>query len=319
VGDVGGDRLTPPAPRRARRRPSSPASRREARAGLLFASPWLFGLLALTLFPVVASVALSFTDWNLINSPRSVGFENYREMVDSRDFRNSVKVTLKYVVIGLPLFQIAGLGLALLLNMPLRGIHVFRTVLFLPAVLNGVAIAVLWQQLLRGNGPVNQGLETIGVSDPPNWLVSPDWAVPAVVLVGLWTTGTGAIIYLAGLQNIPAELYEAARVDGAGPFRSFLHITLPMLTPTLLFTLIIGVIGAFSIFDIAFVLGGSRGGSGGSLSFYLLYLWQEAFRNGRFGYGSALAWIFVAFAGAVVILLLRTARHWVYEEDGPAL
>jgi multiple sugar transport system permease protein len=122
-------------------------------------------------------------------------------------------------------------------------------------------------------------------------------------------------VYLAGLQNIPRELYEAARVDGAGPVRCFFHITLPLLTPTLLFTLIIGVIGAFQVFDVAFVLGGSRGGSGGSLSFYLLYLWNEAFRNGRFGYASALAWIFVVFAGIVVALLMRTSNRWVYDES----
>lgn len=300
--------IASPRPRR------SAAQRRRARAGLAFVSPWLLGLVIFTLIPVAASIVISFTDWNLITSPRNVGFDNYREMANNDDFHNSIKVTLTYVAMGVPLFQVAGLGLGLLLNMKLRGINIFRTVLFLPAVLNGVAVAVLWLQMLRAQGPLNRGLTSIGVDDPPNWLVSPQWAVPAMVLIGLWSTGTGAIIYLAGLQNIPTELYDAARVDGAGPLRCFVHITLPLLTPTLLFTTIIGVIGAFQIFDIAFVLGGSRGGSGGSLSFYLLYLWNEAFRNGRFGYASALAWVFVAFAGVVVVLLLRTSSRWVYDE-----
>jgi len=296
------------------RRKRSAAERREARAGLLFASPWLIGMLVFLAGPIVASLAISLTDWNLSTTPNFVGLENYEEMFDSRDFRNSVNVTLTYVLLGVPLFQVAGLALALLLNLKLRGMNFFRTVLFLPAVLSGVAVAVLWAQLLRPEGPINQFLRAVGIANPPNWLTSPSWAVPAVVLIGLWTTGTGAIIYLAGLQNIPDSMYEAARVDGAGSWRVFRHITLPLLTPTLLFTLLIGVIGAFQVFDIAYILGGSRGGSGGSLSFYMLYLWNEAFRNGRFGYGSALAWLFVIFAGVVIVAILKTSNRWVYDE-----
>jgi multiple sugar transport system permease protein len=294
----------------------SRAQRREERAGLLFASPWLLGLVIFTLGPIVASVVISLTDWNLISSAQFVGLENYREMFESHDFQNSVKVTLTYVLLGVPLFQIVGLALAMLLNLKLPGIHVFRTIMFLPAVLSGVAVAVLWLQLLRENGPFNETLQTVGVHHPPGWLGSPTWAVPAVVLIGLWSIGTGAIVYLAGLQNVPRELYDAARVDGAGPIRMFISITLPLLTPTLLFTLLIGVIGAFQVFDVAYILGGDRGGSGGSLSFYLLYLWNEAFRNGRFGYASALAWVFVVFAGTIVLVLLRTSNRWVYDESG---
>lgn len=305
--------------RQATRRRRTSAERREARAGVLFASPWLLGMLLFTLGPVIASVVISLTDWNLVSTPHFIGLDNYEEMVASREFRNSVQVTLTYVLLGVPLFQMAGLALALLLNLRLRGMYLFRTILFLPAVLSGVAVAVLWLQLLRPEGPVNQALRAVGISHPPGWLASPSWSVPAVVLIGLWTTGTGAIIYLAGLQNIPRSVYEAARVDGAGTWRSFLHVTLPLLTPTLLFTLLMGVIGAFQVFDIAYILGGSRGGSGGSLSFYMLYLWNEAFRNGRFGYGSALAWVFVVFAGIVVVAILRTSNRWVYDETGGGL
>lgn len=301
---------------RTRRTTTRGLASREARAGWLFISPWLIGLLVFTIGPVIASIAISFTDWNLISSPTFVGLENYREMYESRDFRNSVNVTLTYVLLGVPLFQIGGLFLAMLLNLKLPGIGIFRTVLFLPAMLSGVAVAVLWLQMLRKDGPVNAGLEFVGVDNPPGWLSSPSWAVPAVVLVGLWSLGTGAIIYLAGLQNIPSELYEAARIDGAGPFRTFWSVTIPLLTPTLLFTLLLGVIGAFQVFDIAYILGGDRGGSGGSLSFYLLYLWNEAFRNGRFGYASALAWVFVVFAGLVVLALLKSSNRWVHDEIG---
>jgi multiple sugar transport system permease protein len=300
---------------RARRR-RSPLARREERAGWLFASPWIIGLLVFTVGPVIASVAISLTDWNLVSSPNFVGFDNYTTMYQSQEFRQSANVTLTYVILGVPLFQVCGLLLAMLLNLRLPGMGLFRTIMFMPAVLSGVAVAVLWLQLLRREGPVNNALHAVGIDNPPGWLSSSDWAVPAVILIGLWSLGTGAIIYLAGLQNIPAELYEAALADGAGPIRMFWSITLPLLTPTLLFTLLLGVIGAFQVFDIAYILGGDRGGTGGSLSFYLLYLWNEAFRNGRFGYASALAWVFVVFAGAVVLLLLKTSDRWVHDEIG---
>jgi multiple sugar transport system permease protein len=291
-------------------------ARREEREGWLFASPWLIGTAIFLVGPVIASLVISLTDWNLISSPSFVGLDNYAEMLDSRAFWQSVRVTLAYVVLGLPLFQVAGLALALLLNLRLRGMYLFRTILFLPSVLSGVAVAVLWLQLLNpADGVVNQVLRAVGVSDPPGWLSSPAWAVPAVVLMGLWGVGGGAIIYLAGLQNIPPHLYEAARIDGAGTWRSFRHVTLPMLTPTLLFTLLIGIIGAFQVFDIAYVLGGSRGGTRGSLLFYLLNLWNEGFRSGRFGYASALAWVLVVVAAVVIVAILRTSDRWVHDES----
>jgi multiple sugar transport system permease protein len=300
--------------RRARER--SAASRKEARAGILFASPWLIGLIVFLIGPIIASVLLSFTNWNLISSPRWVGTENYRDMLDDSNFRQSVKVTLLYTVLAVPLYQVAGLSLALLLNQRVRGMYLFRTILFLPSVLSGVAVAALWVSLLNPDlGVVNQVLRAVGVDDPPRWLNSPRWAVPAIVLMGLWGVGGGAIIYLAGLQNIPPMLYQAAKIDGAGPWQRFRHITLPLLTPTLLFTLLLGLIEAFQVFDTAFVLGGSRGGTRRSLLFYVLNLWNEGFRNGRFGYASALAWVLVIAAGVVIVLIFRTSSRWVYYES----
>jgi multiple sugar transport system permease protein len=295
----------------------SAASRKEARAGLLFASPWLIGLVVFLIGPIIASVLLSFTNWNLISSPRWVGTENYRDMLDDGNFRQSVKVTLFYIVLAVPLYQVAGLSLALLLNQRVRGMYLFRTILFLPSVLSGVAVAALWVSLLNPDlGVVNQVLRAVGVDDPPRWLNSPRWAVPAIVLMGLWGVGGGAIIYLAGLQNIPPMLYQAARIDGAGPWQMFRHITLPLLTPTLLFTLLLGLIEALQVFDTAFVLGeGSRGGTRRSLLFYVLNLWNEGFRNGRFGYASALAWVLVIAAGVVIVLIFRTSSRWVYYES----
>jgi multiple sugar transport system permease protein len=300
--------------RRGRRAARSTAARKEQRAGFLFASPWLIGVVLFLIGPIIASGILSLTNWNLISSPRWVGLDNYRTMVASDSFWQSIKVTLFYTLLAIPIYQVAGLALALLLNQRVKGMYLFRTVLFLPAVLSGVAVAVLWVSLLNPDlGAVNQGLRAIGIDDPPRWLQSPTWAVPSVVLMGLWGVGGGAIIYLAGLQNIPPVLYQAAKMDGAGPWQTFRHITLPLLTPTLLFTLLIGLIEAFQVFDTAFVLGGgSQGGTRESLLFYVLNLWNEGFRNGRFGYASALAWVLVVAAATVIVLIFKTSSRWVF-------
>lgn len=298
------------------RQTRSRSARREERAGFLFASPWLIGVVIFLIGPIIASLLLSFTNWNLVSPARWVGFDNYEEMLGNRNFRQSVNVTLFYAVLAIPLYQVAGVAVAVLLNLRIRGMYLFRTILFLPAVLSGVAVAVLWAQLLSPDfGIVNQVLRAIGISDPPRWLQDPSWAVPAVVLMGLWGVGSGAIIYLAGLQNIPPALYQAAKIDGARTWQTFRHITLPLLTPTLLFTLLIGVIGALQVFDVAFILGGSRGGSRGALLFYVLHMWNEGFRNGRFGYASALAWVLVIAAAVLIILILRTSNRWVYYES----
>ena len=294
----------------------SKAARREERAGFLFASPWLIGMVVFLVGPIIASAFLSLTNWNLISPAKWVGVENYRDMATDRNFQQSVKVTLFFMVLAVPLYQVAGVALALLLNLRLKGMYLFRTILFLPAVLSGVAVAVLWAQLLNPDlGVVNQFLRAIGIDDPPRWLQSTDWAVPAVVLMGLWGIGSGAIIYLAGLQNIPPALYQAATIDGARTWQTFRHITLPLLTPTLLFTMLIGVIAAFQVFDTAYILGGSRGGTRGALLFYVLNLWNEGFRNGRFGYASALAWVLVVAAAVVIVLIFKTSSRWVYYES----
>jgi ABC-type sugar transport system permease subunit len=294
-------------------------ARKEQRAAYLFLSPWLIGLALFWLIPIVASALLSLSEYNIITDPHWVGLDNYRDMLDDRTFWVSIKVTAKYLLLSVPLYLICGLLLSLLLNLKIRGINLFRTILFLPSVLSGVAVAVLWVALLNPDvGAVNQALRTIGIDDPPRWLDSPTWAVPSVVLVGLWGIGGGAIIYLSGLQNISAQLYEAALLDGAGPFQRFKYVTLPMLTPTLLFVLLTSLIDAFQVFDIAYVLSrGGQGGLGDSLQFYLINLWNEAFVNGRYGYASALAWVMVLAAAAIILVILRTSGRWVYYEYDP--
>ena len=298
--------------------PMSRVARQQERAAYLFLLPWLLGLLLFTGGPILASLAISVTNWNLLTTPQFVGLENYTEMASDWNFWQSVRVTLRYVLLSTPLFLVVGLALALLLNMKVKGIGVFRTLLFLPSVLPGVATAVLFVTLLNPDlGVVNWILRGIGIADPPRWFLSPTWAVPSVVLVGLWGIGGGAIIYLAGLQNINPQLYEAAAIDGAGPLRRFWDVTIPMLTPTLFFVLITSLIGAFQVFDTAFVLGGSRGGTSESLLFYLLNMWNEAFRNGRLGYGSALGWVLIIVAAVLILVLFRTADRWVYYEAEP--
>lgn len=292
-------------------------ARQEERAAYLFLLPWLIGLVVFLLGPIIASIGISMTNWNIITPPQWVGLENYQEMLfDDPNFWQSIRVTLKYTLLSVPLYMVAGLALSLLLNMRLRGMYLFRTILYLPSVLSGVAVAILWITLLNPDlGAVNWFLRGIGIDNPPRWLGSPTWAVPSLVLVGLWGVGGGAIIYLAGLQNIPPQLYEAASIDGAGPWQRFYHVTLPMLTPTLFFTLITSLIGAFQVFDTAFIMGGSRGGRSGSMRFYLLNLWDEGFRNGRLGYASALAWVLVILATIVILITFRTSNRWVYYEN----
>jgi len=283
-------------------------------AAWAFVGPWLAGLALFIGLPLVVMFVISLTDWSLVSTPQFVGLDNYISMVSDRRFLQSVSVTVRYALMSLPILLILGLGLSLLLNRPLRGIGLFRTIMFVPSVIAGVAVAVLWLQILNPEfGILNQLLRSLGVTDPPRWLTSPDWAVPAVVMTSVWTVGGVAIIYLAGLQNIPAQLYEAAEIDGAGPGQKFRHITLPMLSPTLFFLFITTLIGSFQVFDVAFVLGGSRGSSG-SLLFYLLNLWNEGFRNGRIGYASALGLVFMVAAAGVVLIAIRVSERFVYYE-----
>ena len=295
------------------------AARREERAAYLFLSPWLIGLTLFWLIPIVASVVISLTKWDIVGgTPQFIGLQNYQDMLDDRVFWVSIQVTLKYIVLSVPLYLVAGLGLSLLLNQKLRGINIFRTVMFLPSVVSGVAVAVLWVALLNPDlGVVNDILRGLGIAHPPRWLASPDWAVPSVVLVGLWGIGGGAIIYLAGLQNIAAQLYEAAIMDGASLWQRFRLVTLPMMTPTLLFVLLTSLIGAFQVFDLAYILGGAHGSTGDALTFYLLYMWRVAFGDGQFGYASALAWVLTVVSALVIVGIFRTSGRWVYYEYDP--
>ncbi|MEO8262420.1 MAG: sugar ABC transporter permease [Pseudolysinimonas sp.] len=284
----------------------------------LFLLPWIIGFLAFTAIPGLLSVGMSFTNWNLRFDPTFVGLDNYTEMfTDDYRFWSSLRITGLYLVLSVPIYMVLGLAAALLLNQKVWGIRMFRTILFLPSVLSGVAVAVLWLLLLNGDaGAVNSLLKSIGIAHPPQWFDDPNWAVQALVITGLWTVlGNGAIIYLAGLQNISPTLYEAAAIDGAGALSRFRNVTIPMLTPTLFFMLLTTVIGGFQVFDTAFTIGTGRG-SGDSLRFYLIYVWEAAFRDGRLGYAAALSMVLFIIGTGLVLILLRTQNRWVHYEDG---
>src|SRR5712692_1548060 len=222
------------------------AERREAVAGYLFISPWFIGFIVLFVGPILASFVLSFTDWNIVGSATWIGLDNYRQIFNADpQFWQSVKVTLTYALFYLPLEMLGGLGLAVLLNQKLRGISIFRTLFYTPSIVPQVAGALIWVWMLNARyGMLNTILRSVGVKGP-NWLTNPDWVLPSLILIGLWGVGSDAVIFLAGLQNIPAQFYEAATVDGANTVQKFLRITLPLLSPTIFFQFVLGLIGVF--------------------------------------------------------------------------
>lgn len=295
---------------------SRPLWDRDNFVAYMFLSPWLLGLLAFQLVPIVMSLVISFTSWSVLLPPKWIGLANYQEMfTEDRFFWHSIGVTVKYMAFLLPMNIVLGIALALLLNQKLRGMNFFRTLFYAPAVISGVAVSLLWISLLNTEfGAINYILRSIGISDPPHWLESPTWAMPSLLLISVWSVGGSSVIYLSGLQNIPAHLYEAAEVDGAGAWKKFWGITIPMMTPTIFFTLITGLIGGFQVFTTAYVIGGESGGPGRSLLFYLLHLYREAWVRGRMGYAAALAWVLVLIAFAVVFIVFRTSERWVYYE-----
>ena len=300
-------------------------ARREAIEGYLFISPWLIGLLAFTIGPIIASFYLSFNAWQISAPPKWIGLANYAELFNDPAMRKSLYNTLYLAVFGVPLNMIVGLAIALLLNQNIRGMSIFRTIYYLPSVLSSVAIAVLWMWILNPRfGLLNRTLAVIGIKGP-GWLVDPLWAKPAVILMGLWGVGGGMIIYLAGLRGIPQHLYEAAKLDGADTLQQFRFITLPMLSPSIFFNLITNIIGALQIFVsiAALTMGGPASGGVGraggvndSLLVFMLYLYRQAFSFFRMGYASALAWFLAAIIMALTLFNFWLSRRWVYYEGG---
>ncbi|MGF1646415.1 MAG: carbohydrate ABC transporter permease [Kineosporiaceae bacterium] len=291
----------------------SPRHRRDAVAAAAFLSPWLLGLVAFSLGPMAASLVLSFTDYELFGTPGWVGWDNYRRLLaEDPRYLASLGVTVTFVVTSVPLQLAVALGVAMLLRGGLAGVGLYRAVYYLPSLLGGsVAVAILWRQVFGREGVVNALLEPFGVP-ATNWIGDPSTALATLVLLAVWQFGAPMVIFLAGLNSIPGELYEAATVDGAGPLRRFRDITLPMLSPVILFNGILQMIGAFQVFTPAFIISGGSGGPTDSTLFYTLYLYQRAFTAFDMGYASAMAWVLLLVIAASTVLVFRMSAGRVF-------
>jgi len=293
----------------------------DLRNGLLFAAPWIIGFLCLTVYPIGASIYYSLCNYDAISPPRWIGALNYRILLaEDTLFWRSLWNTAYMIIFGLPLGLLASLVLAFLLNLKLRGMAFYRTLYYLPSITPIVAASALWLWLLNPEiGLVNELirnlgliLQRLGIPAPsgPGWLIDPQWAKPALILMGLWGAGGGMLIYLAGLQDVPEQLYEAADLDGATSWKKLRHITLPMLSPVIFFNVIMGLIGSFQYFTQVYVMTG--GGPQDATLFYALYLFNNAFLNFKMGYASAMAWILFLITLACTLVVFKTSARWVY-------
>ncbi|MEP7285047.1 MAG: sugar ABC transporter permease [Chloroflexota bacterium] len=325
----------------------------EIRWGTLFVLPWIIGFLLFTAGPMVVSLYLSFTNYNLLENqdPVWVGGQNYADILSleikpltsptqdagkvldhgygelSRfgnivigardpDFWVSLRVTALFAFIGLPLGIVVALGYALLLNNKVAGIRIFRTLIYSPVIVPSVVTAILFLQLLgKDRGWLNQALSTVGIIGP-DWLNRAEWVIPGLVIIGLWTAGGSMIIYLAGLQSIPTELYEAASIDGANVWVRFRRVTLPLLTPVILYDLVLGLIGTFQYFIIPYTLTNGQGTPNKASFFFNMYLYKSAFVFGKMGYASALAWVLFVIVITLTIIVFRTSGRWVFYTGG---
>jgi len=289
--------------------------RHENRVAYLFLAPWLAGLLLLTAGPMLVSLYLSFTDFNLVNPPRWAGADNYRRFASDVHFQNAVRVTFVYVVGSVPLTVGFALAVAVLLHGRRRGLGAYRAAYYLPSLLGGsVAVSILWRQIFGDDGLVNRGLRLVGVVGP-SWISTPEYAIYTLIIMHVWQFGSPMLIFLAGLRQIPVELHEAAVVDGGGPVRRFVGVTLPLLTPLIFFNLVLQMINSFKVFTPAFIISGGRGGPADATLFYTLYLYGEGFTLFRMGYASAMAWTLLAVIALFTAGMFVTARYWVYYAD----
>ncbi|WP_127792368.1 carbohydrate ABC transporter permease [Agromyces sp. LHK192] len=289
--------------------------RKQNKAAFLFLLPWFIGLALITVGPMVASFALSFTRYNLLSPPRFNGLDNYVRMWEDDRLHQALIVTFQYVFISVPLQLGLALFLALVLDRGLRGLALYRSAFYLPSLLGAsVAIAILWRQLFGVDGLFNIVLGWFGI-EGQGWISNPETALGTLMILNVWTFGAPMVIFLAGLRQIPVMYYEAAAVDGASRWNQFRHITLPMLTPIIFFNLILQLIGAFQSFTQAFVVSGGTGGPVDSTLFYTLYLYQQGFANLNMGYASAMAWLLLVIVAALTAINFWASKYWVFYDD----
>lgn len=290
--------------------PRSALKRKETLAFYISISPWLIGFILLTIGPILLSLYASFTDWDLLSPPVWVGGENYQRMLEDPSFLQAIKVTAAYTLVYVPLDMIGGLSLALLVRARLRGISIFRTIFYLPTVFSGVAFVVVWMWMLNPRGGlINLFLAEFGIQGP-RWLQDPDLALWSLILMSFWGWGRSMVIFLGGLLSIPGELYEAGAIDGANTWQQFWKITLPLLTPTIFFNLVLSIIMTFQTFTSAFVA--TDGGPLDATLFLVLYIYRQAFQYFNMGYAAALAWVLFAIILIFTLILFRSQRFWVF-------
>ena len=287
--------------------------KRETILGWVMVSPFLIGFVFLTAIPMIASFVISFSEWDMLSNPEWIGFDNYKKLFFEDELAlHSLNITILFTIVSIPLNILFGLALAMLLNTSIRGLAIFRTIYYLPAILSGVAVALMWRWIFSTEfGLLNALLSMIGIEGPA-WLTDRIWVLPSFVIMRLWSVGGGMIIYLAGLQSIPTNLYEAANIDGANWWHKTRFITLPLLSPTIFFQLIVGFIFSMQIFTEAFIM--TNGGPADASLFYLLYLYRQAFQYFDMGYASALAWVLFVVILFLTIVMFKTSRFWVYYE-----
>lgn len=309
-----------PATRGARRaataRTGRPGRRRENLAGYLFMSPWIAGFLLLTAGPMIASLYFAFTDYNLFTSPKWVGLDNFTKMFGDPRWQKSVEVTAKYVVIGTPLKLLLALGVALLLAQSRRGQAFYRAAFYAPSLIGAsVSVGFVWRSLFSDGAVVDRTQTFLGFH-VGGWVGNADWVMYSLVALTVWQFGAPMVIFLAGLKQVPRELYEAAEMDGAGPFRRFWNITLPMISPVLFFNVLLETIHSFQIFGSAYVVSNTACGPADATLVYTCYLYQQGFKNAQMGFASAMAWMLLLAVALVTAVLFWSQKKWVhYEED----
>ena len=286
-------------------------SSREALTFYFCVLPWIVGFLAFTAGPMLFSLVLTFTRWNMLTPLKFVGVQNFSKLLTAdRLFWKSLGVTAYYSFASVPLNLMTGFLLAILLNQGVKGLSVYRTVFYLPSVVSGVAVALLWAWVFNPQyGVLNGILAAFGIRGPL-WIYSEEWVIPSLIMMSLWGVGGSMLVYLGGLQGIPTELYEAAEIDGAGRFSRFRHVTVPMMTPVIFFSLVMGIIGSFQVFTQAFIM--TEGGPNNASLFYVLYLYRNAFQYFQMGYASALAWILFVIIMVLTLAVFRSSSTWVF-------
>jgi multiple sugar transport system permease protein len=288
-------------------------ARRETLAGYGFLIPWLLGFFGLTLVPMVYSLYLSFTKYNIFQPPKWIGLDNYvRLFTNDPNFMQSAWITLVYVFVGTPITLAAALGVAMLLNFRDRGTGFFRSAFYAPSLIGAsVSVAIVWRAMFSTDGPVDAALSAIGIQ-LGGWIGNPPMVLPMMILLHVWQFGSTMVIFLAGLKQIPKELYEAAEMDGAGAWRRFTAVTIPMLSPVMFFNLLLGLVGAFQVFASAYIISNGTGGPAGMTNFITVYLYKRGFSDGQMGYAAAIAWVLLVVVAVIAFILFRTQKSWVH-------